>query len=424
MPVTSRPPDVVPDAARPAPELQGMSTADLLAALPPNLRRNTLNTLDWLLRMTPGRDDPEALIAEICDRLLALGVPIDRYRTSTTVTTAESDAMGRTWVRGEGITETYYTRQGEQDPAYLTSPFYEVSSTGRWVDLWLPATPDARFGIVPELKGDGYTHYICAPLNTPTGIEGWLTVATKAPQGFSWTSRAVLALLIPVLGSLINTRIARLTLDRLLRTYVGDEPHRAILSGHVKRGQVNTIRSAILVADMRDSTGHTAEISAVDAVELMNAFFDCLVPPIERRHGEVLKYLGDGLLAIFRDGHGNAREAAAQALVAAQEGIANVAALNATRPGRRPIELGVALHFGEAAYGNVGSGLRLDFTVIGRDVGLASRIGSLNARLAEPLLMSAAFTDKLGAAAEPVGAFTVRGFLAPVSVYRPLSHAP
>ena len=190
------------------------------------------------------------------------------------------------------------------------------------------------------------------------------------------------------------------------------------------RGQVTTIRSAILVADMRDSTGHTAEISAVEAVELMNDFFDCLVPPIESRGGEVLKYLGDGLLAIFRDGHGDARKVAAAALAAAQDGLANVSGLNAARPRERPVELGIALHFGEAAYGNVGSGLRLDFTVIGRDVGLASRIGTLNARLGEPLLMSSAFTEKLDAPAEPIGAFTVRGFSTPVSVFRPQESVP
>lgn len=403
-----------------------MASADLLALLDEDLRRSTLGFMDWLLRVTPGAVEPASLIEEICDRLWRLGVPIDRYRTSSTVTTADADALGRTWIRGQGLSDTVYVRQQAEDPDYLRSPFRESSESGRWVDLWLPETPDSRFGIVPELKRDGYTHYICMELSAPAGLTTWLTVATKAPAGFGQTSRVVLALIAPVLGALINTRITRLTLDRLLRTYVGDEPHRAILDGNVKRGQVSTIRSAILFADMRDSTGHTSEISAVDAVDLFNSFFDCLVPPIEARRGEVLKYIGDGLLAIFRDGGDGARDATHRALAAAREGLANVVAFNATRPERRPVELGIALHFGEAAYGNVGSGMRLDFTVIGRDVGLASRIGGLNARLAEPLLMSAAFMRKLGAEAEAeaIGAFTVRGFSAPVTVYRPIEGHP
>ena len=245
-------------------------------------------------------------------------------------------------------------------------------------------------------------------------------MATKAPQGFTAANRTVLALVIPVLGALISTRIARLTLSRLLRTYVGDEPHRAILDGYVKRGQVTTIRSAILFADMRDSTGHTAHMTAVEAVGLMNEFFDCLVPPIEARGGEVLKYIGDGLLAIFRQNGETARDAASQALAAAEHGCLNISALNRTRAGRRPVDVGLALHYGEAAYGNIGSGSRLDFTVIGRDVGLASRIGGLNARLAEPILMSSAFVAGFGEdCGAPIGSFLVHGFTDPVTVFRP-----
>lgn len=408
------------EAAQPWPELQTMPSADLFALLDDKLRRETMDLMDWLLRITPGAVGAAVLIEEICNRLWRLGVPIDRYRTSSDVATADADALGRTWVRGVGLSETVYVRSQVEDPDYLNSPFYAALETGRWVDLWLPDTPDTRFGIIPELKAGGYTHYICMLLSAPAGITSWWTIATKSPNGFSRLSRVVLALIAPVLGALINTRTTRLMLDRLLRTYVGDEPHRAILDGNVKRGQVSTIRSAILFADMRDSTGHTSEISAVDAVDLFNNFFDCLVPPIESRRGEVLKYIGDGLLAIFRDGGGGAKDATARALQAAREGLSNVAVFNATRPDRRPIELGIALHFGEAAYGNVGSGMRLDFTVIGRDIGLASRIGGLNARLGEPLLMSAAFVRKLGFDAESVGAFTVRGFSTPVPVFRPL----
>ena len=170
---------------------------------------------------------------------------------------------------------------------------------------------------------------------------------------------------------------------------MGDEPHHAILRGVTKRGQVSTIRSAMLFADMRDSIGHTADLDAVAAVGVFNALFDCLVPPIESRGGEVLKYMGDGLLAIFRDGPDV--DAADRALAAGQEALAALRARNLRHPDETPIEAGVALHYGEAAYGNVGSGLRLDFTVIGKDVGLASRIANLNRPLDQPVLMSRDF---------------------------------
>jgi adenylate cyclase len=199
---------------------------------------------------------------------------------------------------------------------------------------------------------------------------------------------------------------------------VGDEPRQAILSGKVRRGDVMHIRSAILVADMRNYTRITSELTPEASVELLNAYFDCLVPPIEAEGGEVLKYMGDGLLAIFREAGDDLGGAAQSALTAAVEALKRVAAANLEQRFPVPIDVGIALHHGEAAYGNVGSGERLDFTVIGRDVNLASRIAQLNKILGEPLLMSKAFTEYLWGDPEPLGAHDVNGFEEAIAVYR------
>lgn len=382
-------------------------------------RHALMDLIEMLLRHLPADAVTSIVVQELCERINVMGVPLDRYASSTAVLTPEHDAMGRVWVKDKGVTENVYIRPPGEDPDYKSSPFYEAATTEDWVELWLPETPDDRFGIVPELKASGYTHYLCIPFLLTNEANGWFTLATKAAAGFSREDIASFALFFPIVARIVDSRVGWSTLDRLLRTYVGDEPHRAILDGNVKRGQVSTIRSAILFADMRDSTGHTAEISAVQAVDLFNAVFDRLVPPIESRHGEVLKYIGDGLLAIFRDGSGSDYDAADHALAAAQEALENIDAFNASRPGQRPMEIGIALHFGEAAYGNVGSGLRLDFTVIGRDVGLASRIGGFNARLGEPLLLSEAFVERLRRPVLPLGAFEARGFSIPLAVFKP-----
>ena len=399
--------------------IAAMSSHTLLAALTPEFRLKTLDFIDWLFRSTPVDVRTSQIVEQVCERLLSIGLPLDRYGSATSILTADHDAIGRVWIKDKGVQENVYVAPDGDDPGFLNSPFHEAERCGTWIELWLPETEDTRFGIVPELKQDGYTHYVCIPLVMPVGASGWVTMASKAVEGFSREHLMVLALIVPALGVVINMRVARLTLDRLLRTYVGEEPHRAILEGNVKRGQVTTIRSAILFADMRDSTGHTAEISVVEAVALFNDFFDCLVPPIEARGGEVLKYIGDGLLAIFRDGSEGPADGTLRALEAAKLALANVKAFSDGGVGQKPIEVGIALHYGEAAYGNVGSGLRLDFTVIGRDIGLASRIGGLNARLGEPLLMSAAFAEHLHGGATPIGAFAVRGFSMPVAVLRP-----
>lgn len=378
-----------------------------------------MDLVDEILRRRGSSVSSNRAVQEFCERLNAIGVPLDRYVSSTAVLTPDHDAMRREWVKDQGVSENVYVRPPGEDPNFANSPFFEAAETGEWVEIWLPDTPDDRFGIVPELKQDGYVHYICVPFLLSNDANGWIALATRAPTGFGTEDLATIALLAPVIARTIDTRVGWTTLDRLLRTYVGDEPHRAILNGNVKRGQVATIRSAIFFADMRDSTGHTAELSAVAAVDLFNTMFDRLVPPIESRRGEVLKYLGDGLLAIFREGQGPDCDAAGRALAAAEEALANLQALNDERAGLRPIQVGIALHYGEAAYGNVGSGLRLDFTVIGRDIGLASRIGTMNARLGEPLLLSEAFVESLRRPVTPLGAFAARGFPMPLAVFRP-----
>ena len=170
---------------------------------------------------------------------------------------------------------------------------------------------------------------------------------------------------------------------------------------------------------MRGYTRLTSTLLPEAAVDMLNAYYDCLVPPIEAAGGEVLKYLGDGLLAIFRDRNEGSAEAAQAALAAAREGLTAVEAANRAAIFRRPISMGVALHHGDAAYGNIGSGERLDFTVIGRDVNLASRMAKLNKTLGEPLLMSSAFAAHLAGGAESLGEHALEGFDQAVTLFRP-----
>jgi adenylate cyclase len=374
---------------------------------------------DWLLGEARRAEDPSKNLTELCNRLLAIGVPIDRVAVSISTLHAEHDAVGRIWLRDGGVKESVYVSPGPDDPTFLRSPYYAALSSREWVEMRLAETPDDRFGIVPDLKAQGYTHYICAPITFANDMTAWATFATRAPDGFSPRHLAIIAAILPPFSALLELRVAWGTLRNVLRIYVGDEPRQAILGGNVKRGQVSTIRSAILFADMRDSTQHTVELGAVGAVELFNAFFDCLVPAIETRQGEVLKYLGDGLLAIFREAKNGESDAPERALAAARDGLATLNTFNIEHPDKPQMRAGVALHYGEAAYGNIGSGTRLDFTVIGRDVSLASRIADMNRTLDEPLLMSAAFASELGQKVKPLGRFPAKGFADPVEIFRP-----
>jgi adenylate cyclase len=375
---------------------------------------------DWLLSEAAQLADPGEISPGLAARLNALGIPIDRIMSAIDLLHSEYSGIGRVWTKEEGTTSRFFPHSPDGNRVvYNKSPFAHVHRTREWLLLDLAQTPDDRFNIIPDLKAAGYRHYLVVPIFFTNGSHHGLTFATRAPEGFGEQGLRVLRFVVPTIAAIMEIRVLHHHLDNVLRIYVGDEPHRAILSGTIRRGQVSRIRSAILFADMRDYTRITATLSPEDAVQLLNGYFDCLVPPIEAEGGEVLKYMGDGLLAIFRENEGDQGSAARAALTAAVQALAQLEAANGA--GRFPavIAAGVALHHGEAAYGNVGSGVRLDFTVIGPDVNLASRIAELNKVLGEPLLMSQAFVDVLPGRSEPLGVHAVDGFAEAVAIYRP-----
>ena len=388
--------------------------------LDPTLLSKALAIRDWLLAEAAQLADPGEISPGLAARLNALGIPIDRIMSAIDLLHSEYSGVGRVWTKEEGTTSRFFPHSPDGNRVvYNKSPFAHVHRTREWLLLDLAQTPDDRFNIIPDLKAAGYRHYLVVPVFFTNGSQHGLTFATRAPEGFGEQGLRVLRFVVPTIAAMMEIRVLHHHLDNVLRIYVGDEPHRAILSGTIRRGQVSRIRSAILFADMRDYTRITATLSPEEAVQLLNGYFDCLVPPIEAEGGEVLKYMGDGLLAIFREGEADRGSAAQAALTAAVQALASSRPRTARAGFRARISAGFALHHGEAAYGNVGSGVRLDFTVIGPDVNLASRIAQLNKVLGEPLLMSQAFVDVLPGRSEPLGVHAVDGFAEAVAIYRP-----
>jgi adenylate cyclase len=374
---------------------------------------------DWLLGEASRADDAGQVLAGLAERLDRLGVPVDRVTTAVEALHSEYAGVGRVWTREEGATVRLFPHGDKAEAIYRDSPFAYVHQTRQWLLLDLAETPDERFNIVPDLKAEGYRHYLCVPIFFSNGTENGITFATRAAEGFGSWGFAVLRRIMPALAAGMEIRAVNRRLADVLRIYVGDEPHRAILSGTIRRGEVSRIRSAILFADMRNYAGISSHLTPEGAVELLNAYFDCIVPPVEAEGGEILKYMGDGLLAIFRDVGDDTGGAAYSALTAALQAVARVETANGERRFPSPVAVGIALHHGEAAYGNVGAGERLDFTVIGRDVNLASRIAGFNKTLGEPILMSQAFAEHLWNSPDPLGAFAIDGFDEETTLYRP-----
>jgi adenylate cyclase len=283
----------------------------------------------------------------------------------------------------------------------------------------LPETPAEKYDIVASLQAAGFTHHIAVPVVLPYGMRNGFTFATRAPKGFSDQDIAVLRSIFPPLAALQEILATRRVMREVVRMYVGEEPHLRILSGDVRRGDVLRIRAAILFADMRDFTGLTSSLSEEAATALVNDYYDCIVPQIDERGGEVLKFMGDGILAIFRAGKNEEIESCMRAFAAACAGQISVAHHN-EQEGAIRFDVGIGLHFGNAAYGNVGSCARLDYTVIGRDVNLASRIAGRCRKLNQSLLLSKAFQSYLSDhELREIGTFSLKGINETQTLFAP-----
>ncbi|MEP0942359.1 MAG: adenylate/guanylate cyclase domain-containing protein [Rhizobiaceae bacterium] len=376
---------------------------------------SALEIRDYMLG--PGRmnADPDVTLTELSHRIIKAGVPLDRCVTIVRILHAINAASYRMWESGVGTTSYTIAFTSESDGMYETSPSALAHKNNLWVRFNPQTTAKDAFGIVPELCESGTTDYVTAPTLMVNGLQNVFTFATKAADGFSETDIAFLRAIFPALEACQEILVTHRILKEVTRTYVGEEPHMRILAGDVHRGEVTSCHAAILFTDMRDFTGLTAQMSAQQATNLLNDYYDCLVPAIEDNGGEVLKFMGDGVLAMFRadDREGGARTSA---LSAAELGLAAVADRNTKS--NQPFDIGTALHFGEVAYGNVGSGERLDYTVIGRDVNLASRVAGLCGPLNQQLLMSEDFVAGLpDRAFEACGSHHLKGLSDPVAIY-------
>lgn len=349
----------------------------------------------WLLGEARQFGDFGAVLAGFCEQAVASGVPIDRAATTIRTLHAELAGASRIWEPGKGVEARAFEYTADSEAAYRQSPIAYAHARREWIELHLADTPDDAFGIVPDLKAAGFVHYICVPVVFMPGTENSITFATRRAGGFSRLDLIFLRFVVPALAVIQEIYALNRMLGELLRTYVGAEPSSRILAGQVHRGEVTRVASAILFCDMRGYTAITADLAPEASVALLNRYYDCVLPAIAKEGGEILKLIGDGVLAIFRVIDDDQQGACEQALDASRA-ILEAAGKHAVKNGAEPaFALGIGLHYGRAAYGNVGAGDRLDFTIVGRDVNKASRIAALCGPMERSMLVSEEFAHKL-----------------------------
>ena len=205
----------------------------------------------------------------------------------------------------------------------------------------------------------------------------------------------------------------------MLDTYVGHGAGERILQGRIPRGDIERIDAVVLSSDLRGFTELSDRLPGAQVVAILNHYFDCLVSPIHAKGGEVLKFMGDGLLAIFPVGD-RPSMACEAALAAVAEGKAKLTTADPHPAAKgRALHHGSALHMGEVLYGNVGSAARLDFTTIGPAVNLATRLRTLSRDLGRKVVLSSAVAACLPGAVISLGRFELRGFGEPQEVFAP-----
>jgi adenylate cyclase len=279
--------------------------------------------------------------------------------------------------------------------------------------------------MMASLAADGFTDYWAFPIPHARSFHSAMTVATRAKGGFTPQALAALQALLPAIALNLDIIALGRIAENVLGAYLGERSGKRVLEGAIRRGSGETIDAIVWVSDMRDYTGLSDRLSGPDMIRLLNAYFERLAEAVQTNGGEVLKFIGDGMLAIFPVTEATpAAGAAKAALRAARAGLSLIAALNrddgdalAIGTKWRPLDLGIALHRGSVFYGNIGAPDRLDFTVTGPAVNLAARVEPLAKETGRRLLMTEAVANLLDEPVERLGSFAFRGVAEPVAVF-------
>jgi adenylate cyclase len=380
------------------------------------MRDSEINAIaDWLIDGARSAPLPQQVLAQLCERLVACGIPL--WRVAVFVRTLHPQVMGRRFVWRPGAEVEIAEAPFEllETAVFRDSPIIRVYQTGRPIRRKLAGSERADdFPILAELRAEGVTEYLVLPLIFTDGAVHAVTCTTREPDGFTEAQIAGIEAIMTPLARVAEIRVWRRTASVLLDTYVGHDAGERILAGHIRRGDIEEIHAAIWLSDMRGFTALADRQPPRMLIDLLNRYFDCQVPVILDHGAEVLKFMGDGLLAIFTIA-GDEAELCRRALAAARRAQANVAELSASAmPGLR---FGLALHLGDVLYGNIGSGNRLDFTCIGPAVNCAARMEKLAGELGRGILASGEFSRHCPGEFTAIGEFALAGFSEPQLVF-------
>ncbi|TNE37069.1 MAG: adenylate/guanylate cyclase domain-containing protein [Alphaproteobacteria bacterium] len=338
------------------------------------------------------------LLNQLCRRLIAIGLPIARVNLTLRDAHPQIAARAFIWNRDVGSRETTFPVQGILSQDYLDSPIAVIHNGASGVRRRLEGE-DAQidFPVLWELKKEGITDYVAMPLVFSDRSRHYISWSSDRPGGFHTDELTFLYDLMPLICLRLEVEHSRLVTRTLLNTYLGGGASERVIRGHTQRNVGEVIDAIIVYSDLRGFTQMADTLPPDEVIRVLGDYYEAVAKPIEARGGDIIKMIGDGLLAIFPyDNPMNgpcentqAREAV-EAVEEARVTLENIPSSELPE-GIDKIRAGFAMHIGPVTFGNVGSSTRLDFTVIGPAVNEATRVEALTKTLGYPVLATQAF---------------------------------
>lgn len=339
--------------------------------------------VDWLMREAWLCKTPEELTDAIAKKLIEDGIALTRL--TVLIWSLHPMMAGRylIWTKEKGKTESFVAPYDMlTDERYINSPLRHVANGLGGVRQRLDQDEsEFSFSIMSDLKAAGATDYVAMPLPFSNGQINVMTLTGDHPDGFTTPNLGLIFESSFALSRYFEVFALKDNAQTLLETYLGKRTGARVLGGEIRRGDGDEIDAAILFCDLRHSSALEERLGRDAYLDLLNSFFEGTTQIINDQGGEVLKFIGDAVLAIFPAGE-DAEAASNQALTSAKQIVehfqhpTNGAEKNgngASVPSE-PIDCAIGIDFGRVTYGNVGSQERLDFTVIGKAANIAARL--------------------------------------------------
>src|SRR5215472_6936098 len=357
---------------------------------------------------------------EFAWRMLAAGFPL--LRSTLQLRTLHPQYLGANfvWWRTTGRTISYYITHEVQDLyGDDDTPVRRVLVGGQTIRRRIDVSDDKLdFPVLHDLKAEGATDYFALPIRSSFGPNYMVTYVTDRVGGFSEKEISDLTRVSQRLSLLADLRNQRRIASNILAAYLGSKTGSKVLAVQIRRGTGEEITAVLWSSDLRGFTERSDRYSGEQVITLLNALFDAQAKVIADHGGEILKFIGDGLLSIFPiESPDLISDAAKNALAAAVQAVAEAKALGSDD--QPELKIIVALHIGTAIYGNIGAADRLDFTVIGPAVNLVSRIEAVGKALNVSIIVSDDFARSCGKPLYPLGRHVLRGLATPHELYAP-----